>query len=90
MLYIRQIEKLKKQKKIASNSEIGTILNIKRQTVDAKMSGKTDFYVSELIKLSEYYHIPISYFFEEQDQKRMVDVDVVIDTLKELIKERIV
>jgi transcriptional regulator with XRE-family HTH domain len=89
MLYIRKIEDLKRQKKIASNSELGTVLNVKRQTVDAKMSGKTDFYVSELLKISEHYHIPISYFFEEKDQKKVADLDVIMDILKELIKERL-
>ncbi|MDR0754171.1 MAG: hypothetical protein LBF04_02160 [Prevotellaceae bacterium] len=88
MLYISKLEKLKKQKKIANNEEIAKIIGRTRQQTDKKMNGTSDFYVSELIKIADYCKIPITYFFEETE-KKIIDVDIVIDTLKEIIKERI-
>jgi transcriptional regulator with XRE-family HTH domain len=89
MLYINQIEKLKKQKKIANNEEIAKVIGRTRQATDKKMNGQTDFYVSELIKIADYCNIPITYFFEDSEKKKYADIDTVIDTLKEMIKERL-
>ena len=85
MLYIRQIEKLKKEKKLTSNSEIAKILGKSRHAIDNKMNGKAKFYVDELIKIAKYYNVPMSFFFEE---KKTLDIDAAFDILKELVKER--
>lgn len=44
--------------------QIAEALNISRPSVSERLSGKTDFKTSELIKLSHFLQVPATSFFE--------------------------
>jgi len=47
-----------------------------------------DMKVSTLQKIADYFDVPITYFFDDIDTKNQT-VDLVFDTLKGIVKEKI-
>jgi len=47
-----------------------------------------DMKVSTLQKIADYFEVPITYFFDDIDTKNQT-VDLVFDTLKGIVKEKI-
>ena len=46
---------------------IAKALKISQQTVSKKLRGETAILLSDLEKLSKYYKVPVTYFFEPED-----------------------
>jgi len=44
--------------------------------------------VSTLQKIADYFNVPVTYFFDDIDTKGQT-VDLVFDTLKGIVKEKI-
>ena len=63
-------------KRIASvgklQNAIAKALKVSQQTVSKKLRGETAILLSDLEKLSTYYKVPVTYFFEPEDMSPAV------------------
>ena len=86
MLYISRIRKLIEDRKLTIR-EFAEKINISEPGIH-NMFRTHDMKVSTLQKIADYFDVPITYFFDDIDTKNQT-VDLVFDTLKGIVKEKI-
>ena len=59
---------------------IAKALKISQQTVSKKLRGETAILLSDLEKLSKYYKVPVTYFFEPEEMTP--DVTNAMETIR--------
>jgi len=86
MLYISRIRNLIDDKKITIR-EFAEKIGVSEPGIH-NMFRANDMKVSTLQKIADYFDVPITYFFDDIDTKNQT-VDLVFDTLKGIVKEKI-
>jgi len=86
MLYINRIRKLIDDKKLTIR-EFAEKIGVSEPGIH-NMFRTHDMKVSTLQKIADYFDVPITYFFDDIDTKNQT-VDLVFDTLKGIVKEKI-
>jgi len=86
MLYISRIRKLIDDKKLTIR-EFAEKIGVSEPGIH-NMFRTHDMKVSTLQKIADYFDVPITYFFDDIDTKNQT-VDLVFDTLKGIVKEKI-
>ena len=86
MLYINRIRKLIDDRKLTIR-EFAEKIGVSEPGIH-NMFRTHDMKVSTLQKIADYFDVPITYFFDDIDTKNQT-VDLVFDTLKGIVKEKI-
>jgi len=92
-MIIKKIEILKKQRKL-NNLDIAEACNMSCGGFELML--KTgDMKVSTLQLIANYFNVPITYFFENEEivvdgkEVKAKQIDMIFDALKEVVKEKI-
>jgi len=86
MLYINRIRNLLDDKKLTIR-EFAEKIGMSEPGIH-NMFRSHDMKVSTLQKIADYFDVPITYFFDDLDTKNQT-VDLVFETLKGIVKEKI-
>ena len=86
MLYINRIKKLIDDKNLSIKG-FAEKIGVSEPRIH-NMFRSYDMKVSTLQKIADYFNVPITYFFDDIDTRSQT-VDLVFDTLKDVVKERI-
>jgi len=86
MLYINRIKKLIDDKNLSIKG-FAEKIGVSEPGLHS-MFRSYDMKVSTLQKIADYFNVPITYFFDDIDTRSQT-VDLVFDTLKDVVKERI-
>ena len=86
MLYINRIRKLLDDKNLTIREFAGKI-GVSEPGIH-NMFRTHDMKISTLQKMADYFDVPITYFFEDLDTKNQT-VDLIFETLKGIVKEKI-
>jgi len=89
MQYYSKIKSLCKERKL-SLKELAEILEITPHGLNY-MFNNDSMQIRILIKISEHFKVPITYFFTDSDKlsNTEFDIDRVFETMKQIVKERI-
>ena len=86
MLYANRIRDLISDNKLTIKG-FATKIGMSEPGLHNNLSS-SDMKVSTLQKIADYFDVPITYFFEDIDTKGQT-VDLVFDTLKGIVKDKI-
>lgn len=90
MLHIKKLKLLIEDKKV-SQEYLANIIGLTRNGFQKKMKSPKSFFVEELYKISDHFNMPVTYFFSEDvtsTQSIEKQIDKVFDTMKEVVKEK--
>jgi len=87
MLCINRIKKLIDGRKLTIRDFAGKI-GVSEPGIH-NMFRSQDMKVSTLQKIADFFEVPVTYFFDDEDDARNQTVDSVFDTLKGIVKEKI-
>lgn len=76
--------KILRQRNKLTQKQLGKVLNIEQSTYSKLESGKTRLKEEDAETLSEFYKIPLSYIFENQDDK----IEISKEDFEILLKAR--
>ena len=86
MLYINRIRKLIDDKNLTVR-DFAEKIGVSEPGIH-NMFRTNDMKVSTLQKIADYFDVPITFFFDDIDAKNQT-VDLVFETLKKIVKEKI-
>ena len=80
----KKIRELRKQNSI-TQEKMGSDLNIDRSVVSRWESDKIEPTIDQLRSISDYFKVPITYFLEEEpDKKKQADLDELLHKMENL------
>lgn len=91
MLAIRKIEEIRKLRKV-SQKDLCEFIGMSTAGYQ-NMISLDDMKLSTLIKIAEFYSLPLTWFITEQEEsidQVEKEIDRVFDAIKEVVKEKIV
>ena len=86
MLYVNRIRKLIENNNLTIR-EFAEKIGVSEPGIH-NMFRSNDMKVSTLQKIADYFDVPVTYFFDDIDTKNQT-IDLVFDTLKGIVREKI-